>query len=455
MADPAPAAPVSAEAFAGLSTLHQLTLEAGLSETRARLVFHILNRTIQLCSYDRALLWDLTGTAPRILGISGEARVDAQAPLVLESAAIVRALREPARAQEIGAPACTDGGKAFAALRARHEGLAVLWLPIRIGEDLLAGLWLERWGARGWAPAEQKILESLVLGYAVAWRAFPRRLGMRAWWSARGRAAVAIGIALLLLALAGIRLPLRVVAPCEVVPANPVAVTAPLAGVIESVCVQPGQAVDEGSLLAVYDRRVAEEECRVAAQQVEVVQSRLQRARVHALDDAGVRAELPGLAERLEEEKIRLRLAAYRVERSEIRAPCSGRIARLDPNAWRGRPVAVGERILQIVRPEESKLRIWIAEADNIRFVETRPLTVVLAADPRTALTARLAYIARQSEIGPDGIPSIQADAEWESACPELKLGLKGTAVLYGEPVCLAYWLLRRPWGALRMTLGL
>ena len=38
---------------------------------------------------------------------------------------------------------------------------------------------------------------------------------------------------------------------------------------------------------------------------------------------------------------------------------------------------------------------------------------------------------------------------------PDVKMGLKGTAILYGDEVPLGYWLIRRPLAAVRRFIGI
>jgi multidrug resistance efflux pump len=251
-----------------------------------------------------------------------------------------------------------------------------------------------------------------------------------------------------------VRLPLRIVAPCEVVPKEPVAITAPLHGVIDEIPVFPGRAVEAGELLAVYDQRVALEELKVAEQQVQIIESDLQRVRVQAFDDPSARAQIALLENRLEQERTRLRVAQYRGSQLEIRAPVSGTLMFGDPHEWRGRPVQVGERLMLIVDPRKTKLRIWLPESDNIEFDRERLLTVVLDADPSVSHSATLRFLANHSQVNSDGMACFRAEADWIEPEPGLRMGLQGTAVLYGNDVPLGYWLLRRPLAAVRRFIG-
>jgi multidrug resistance efflux pump len=442
-------------AVESLAALQQLALEAGLSENLKQLVFRILNRSIVYCRYDRAALWQFRGKRANLLGVSGSSDVNRLAALTVEWRRAVQALPDREKATVIGPGAQPLDADLWEPLQRRTNGLSILWLPIIVDGRPVAGLWLERWGGARFTDADRTMLEPLALSYGIAWRSVARpRSAVAGLLRQRKGLIAAACLAALALLLCFVQVPLRIVAPCEVVPADPLAITAPLNGVLEDVPVLPGRAVEAGALLARYDQRVAREELKVAQQQVQIIESDLQRARVQAFDRPTARAEIALLENRLRQERTRLELAEHRMTRLEIRAPSAGTLMFADPNEWRGRPVQVGERLMLIVDPARTKLRIWLPEKDNIAFDTERPLTVVLDADPGRSRTATLLYVANHSQISPDGLACFRAEADWRDAPAGLKLGLEGSAVLYGEDVPLGYWLLRRPLAAARRWLG-
>ena len=81
-APPADANARGLQAAQVLGVLCNLIVDACRSPTRATLAFKLLNSTVHLVHYDRAVLWDLDGAQPRCLGISGQAEVSRAAPRV-------------------------------------------------------------------------------------------------------------------------------------------------------------------------------------------------------------------------------------------------------------------------------------------------------------------------------------------------------------------------------------
>ncbi|MCX7934086.1 MAG: efflux RND transporter periplasmic adaptor subunit [Planctomycetota bacterium] len=448
---------MSAEAFPDNAAaplarrLHCLAVSAGACADLSQLAFHILNRTIELCPYDRAVLW--TGLAegkPRLLGISGEAKAQEGAPLVEDWLCLISALAAPAQARRLH---CADFASATAAaawerLAAASENGDVCWIPIAVGERLLGGLWLERWQGQSWSPAEVEALAALGQLYALSWLRFADGLPRPTAW--RRYALLAAAIAVMCLPV-----PLRVTAPCEVIARDPAVVTAPIDGVIAQLRAQSGEEVAKDEVVAVYDQTVLAEESRLAALQVEMLRAEVERGRASALADPARRAEIAVLEARLAQAEIRKRLAEERLARAAVKAPQAGVAMVEDAASWRGRPVRIGERLLTIVDTKRTRLRLWVACEDDIALA-TPEIRVALYAEPSRRLSAKIAYASRLCRLSPDGIPAFAVDAEWlDTAGFQPQVGNRGFAHLYGQKTPLIHWLLRRPWLRLRLWLGI
>ena len=446
----------SEQAMKSLAVIQQLTFEAGLSESKQQLIFRILNRSILLCRYDRAVLWSINAGRFKLLGVSGSGTINRQSPLAQQWHELITQIGGPDKPTIISDANFSDKQEQWQALADQTGGLSVLWMPIKIAEKTVACLWLERWGStQTWSDSELKQMDTLALAYGIAWRGCCGGESLRTRLTgSRGRRLMLVASVIVLLILLLVKIPLRIVAPCEVVADNPVVVTAPLEGVIDQVVVDPGRQVNAGELLASYDKQVAKEQLQVAQQQVRIIEAQLQRSRVHAFDDEQVRAQVSALENRLKQEQVRLNLAQYRVSQLDITSPVDGTVMLDDPDQWRGRPVVIGQRILQIVDPTNTKVNIWLPLDDNIQFDRDRSVRVVLNSDPGMSRRGELVYVAMQSRINPHGVPSFLAEVRWDQPPHDLKIGLQGSAVLYGKPVRLAFWLIRRPWAFVRRITG-
>ena len=110
---------------------------------------------------------------------------------------------------------------------------------------------------------------------------------------------------------------------------------------------------------------------------------------------------------------------------------------------------------MMIVDPSKTKVRVSLPDGDNIAFDHERPVKVILDSDPGSSRLAKLRYLANHSQLDKKGQPAFNAEAQWLAPASDTKMGLQGTAVLYGQDVPLGYWLARRPLAAVRKHLGL
>ena len=443
----------SVQAVHLLAAISRLGLKGYRTKDVQSLIFLILNDTHQIIRYNRAALWEFNEHGiPTLLGISGTETINKRASIIKQWEAIVKDIHNP----EIGQTFSSDTlniektQEQIPELLLPHSSIA--WLPIFAHGKLALGLWLERWHGQTWEEDEIEILNFLMQNYGAAWEKFKRG---RFFFDPKKYALYSAGLIAALISLFVIHLPLRVVGPCEVIPDKPFIITAPLEGIIESIVVQPGQNIKKDELLFLYDAKVPEEELKVAQKQMQIIQAEINRAKSLAFRDKKALAELAILQLKQKKEQVQLDLANYKVTQLKVRSPIEGVVILEDPDEWRGHPVRVGEKVLMVSDPNFTKIRIWIPESDNILLNREEPIKVILNINPNRTYLARIKYVAANTVMNDKGVPSVIAEAEWIDNPKDVKLGLKGTAIMYGEEVTLFYWLARRPWTSLRHLFGL
>lgn len=143
------------------------------------------------------------------------------------------------------------------------------------------------------------------------------------------------------------------------------------------------------------------------------------------------------------------------LSRVEVRAPADGVAVYGDPNDWIGRPVVTGERIVLLADPKDAGVLVWLPVADAINLEPGADMGVFLHVAPLSPYTAKLTQTSYQAALSPEGIASYRIRGSFDGPAPEARVGLKGTAKLYGERVPLAYVLFRRPLAAVREWTGL
>lgn len=325
---------------------------------------------------------------------------------------------------------------------------SVFWLPLHDREgEVFGGLWLAR--DRGWTPSEKVLFTQLGNTYAHAWLALQPRKPWRLRFT-RKRQVIAAAIVLLALLI-----PVRqsVLAPAEVVPLGGRVVAAPLDGVIAEFLVKPNQPVKTGDLLVRFEGTALKAQADVAERALGVAEAELRANSQRSFADAESNARLDLLAARVAQKRAERDYASELLKRSEVRAERDGIAVFADAQRWTGKPVQTGERLMEIADPTQAELRIELAVGDAIELQPDAEVALFLDSDPLHRHTATLQRAAYEAQPTPGGQLAYRLDAGFLEASP--RIGLRGTAKIYGERAPLALYLLRRPLAGLRQSVGL
>lgn len=448
-----------------LLVLLNLARQARLAASWEELGFLAVNDTHALASYRQAALW-FEGEGVKAL--SGVVQPESNAPYVHWLNRVGRRLREmhgdcgairvsapelpPEEASEwsdwlpefalwiaLPAPEGKEGGEAGGLLFAgdtpwSDDQLAVLqeW----------AAIWLHAWQAKfsplrwSWHQQKEKLL--------AWWRQHPERR----WWQ-RPQARVLAGV----LALLFFPVRLTVLAPGELVPANPAVIRAPLEGVVGQFYVTPNQSVKAGQPLFSFDEAQLATRRDVAVQSLATAEAEYRQLTQQALSDSKSKAQLASLLGRVEEKRVEAAYLSEQLERSHVVAPQDGIALFDDPSEWIGKPVQTGERIMRIAAPGDVEVEAWLALGDAIPLADAAPVSLYLAASPLSSLSGQIRFVAHDATARPNGVYAYRVRARLDDPTDQ-RVGLKGTAKLYGSWSPLCYWILRRPLATIRQTLG-
>ena len=252
--------------------------------------------------------------------------------------------------------------------------------------------------------------------------------------------------------------PLTVLAPVEVTSQERLAVPVPIQGVIDAVEVEPNQPVEKGDVLVRLEGTELRNELSIAGREVAVAQSRLTQLQNAAFSDREAARELKVAQAELALALSERALAQERLDRVTIRAREDGVAVFDDPTALTGRPVSVGEKVMELVSPDTLEFTIRLPVMDNIDLEEGDTARIFLDGDPLNPIDARLTRTSYRAVTQPDGsfAYTLKAGvAEGEQGLEDVRVGAYGTAQLYGEEHSLYYIVFRRPLSWLRQTLGI
>ena len=438
----------------GLLALLKVEADARDAKSVRDLTFLMVNDVRKLTRSRQvfAVLPGLTG-ALEVQGVSSLAAVDRNAPLII----FIERLASAASVKQAVEPATLDlslvaGDETAAAYPFRE----LIWVPLKHGaRPAIGGLILAR--EDQWSANDVVVATRLSAAFTHAWRALsaPQPRIKSALLSAR-RWSVPLALAALL-ALWLIAVPLTALAPVEIVAKDPFIIAAPIDGVIETIAVEPNQEVKPGDTLVTLNDTALKSRFEVAERDAHVSEARLKQANQIAFSDPRGMHDL-GLARAELEVKIAERnFAKEMLAKTIIPSQRAGLAIYSDKRDLVGRPVAVGERILEIADPQSLEVRIDLPVADAIALSPGSSVKVFLDSDPLRPWAASIKRSDYKARAGENDVVSFRVVATLtpDPTRPLPRLGVRGTAQVAGENVALGFYLFRRPITAFRQWTGL
>lgn len=273
---------------------------------------------------------------------------------------------------------------------------------------------------------------------------------LRAWWR---RPLRRYAVLLLLFLLFPVRL--SVLAPGELVPAQPAVIRAPLEGTVDRFFVAPNSRVKQGDPLFQLDLTTLESRLELARQGLATAEAEYRQAAQQAVFEAKSKVQLALLQGRIAERQTEVDFLVAQLARAQVTAPLDGIALMDDSSEWVGKPVMTGERIMTVADEHDVEVEAWISLGDGIVLPENAAVTLYLNAAPLSPVTARVRYYAHDAVPRPDGSFAYRLRARLEPGEAPPRVGMKGTAKIKGPWVTLSYWVLRRPLAILRQVVGL
>ena len=452
-----------------LSMLIRLEGMVRAAQTQQELQFFFVNETRRLVPYRQAIL--LTPPTPstqsyEVRAASSVPLVDRTVPLMQWTERLIRDLGKTSTGPDIRHVTEAD---CPAELRPDWKEFTPgygLWCPLKHpGGQILGGLWLTR--DQPWPGHEVTVLQRISEAYAYSWRAVGPS-NSRRWRWGLSRTTTWILAAAMLGALA-IPVPMSALAPAKIVAKDPLIVSAPIDGVIAEIFVLPNSVVSEGQVLFKYEDTTFRNEYEVSERNLDVAMAQYRRAAQGSFVEseqnrraaqgsfveAEQKADVPLLKAEVELRETERNYAHERLTKVEVKAEQAGLLLYTDKSDWIGKPVVVGQRIMELANPQQLEVRIDLPVEDAIVLREGAPATLFLNANPFSSVPATVSHASYHAEVLPNSKLAYHLTAQIEQGSAEFRIGWQGSAKIYGEQVTLFTYLFRRPISAIRPWIGL
>ncbi|QDY70297.1 HlyD family efflux transporter periplasmic adaptor subunit [Qingshengfaniella alkalisoli] len=429
-----------------------LRIESELRQVESvqELKFVLANETPVLSRASQVFVVSVKGRRRRVEAVTGIGVVERNAPRIRWIEAVIGGLAEDA-----GLQARRDFRlPAYAPPEGEHSDSFpypfMLWVPFILpGGHVFGGLLLAR--ERPWSDSDVLVSERVAEtgGYCWAAMAGKRRLKRRV------RIGPVLAALVICLVAAGfVPVPLTVLAPAQVVSVEPRIIAAPLDGTIDSIAVDPNAEVAAEDELFRMSDTTLRNDLAVAEQEVRVAEADFKRIAQSAVTDPSARADFAVARTELSLATARRDYAQELLNRTVVAAPAAGVVIYGDRREWIGRPVQVGERLMEIADPTRVQLRIDVPVADSIVMREGASARAFLDSDPLKPVPATVISASFEAQRTEEDVMAYRIYARFSEDHAPMQLGTRGTAQIYGEQVSLAYYLFRKPLAAARQWLG-
>ncbi len=433
-------------------------LENGIrnATSMATLEFLMVNQTSRLVPCDQVvfLSFKRPGHPPKVKAISGVAAVDRNIPFVNWVEKMAAREHKGPKGQ---APHVVDWEELSDYHRENRDALSpsqVFWLPVvspLLGP--LGILWLAR--SSPWEDAgETTLLDHLSLSYAHGLQGF---LGKK---SLTGSLVGALKRPLALVLVAAVCLAmffpvtLSALGSARIVPRDAFVLTAPFQSVVKEILVRPNQTITPGQTLARLEDQEMRNLAEVSVKAMEVAQAQLLRAQRAAFNNVENRETLAELEARVDMRRAELAYARDQLGKTILKADKAGVAVVNRPDLWRGRPVSPGQSILQVADPGQVEVEIMLPVKDAILLEPGNRVRIFLDKDPLSVLEARILRFEYDPQLTEMGTLAYVITAEFIHDTEPPRIGLSGTAKVYGPSVTLFYYLFRRPITLVRQWWG-
>jgi multidrug resistance efflux pump len=328
----------------------------------------------------------------------------------------------------------------------------VVWTPLKMPDGtFIGGLWMTR--ETPWKENELPLLKRLGETYGHAFVAVTSRRNL---YYRPKTVTVAVWVIIVFLLLVFVK-PIKIsaLAPAEIIAKEPVVVSSPMDGVISEIYFSPNTHVAEGETLFVLEDTNLRNEYNVTEKTLAVAEAEYRKASQGSFGDTKSKAQVALLQAQTELHKSKLEFARELLDKITVKAEKNGLLIYSDKSDWIGKPVQVGERVMEIADTKKIQLKINLSVDDAIVLEEGAKVDVFLDADPLNPIEATVSSTSYMAEKYNQDTVSYRVYAEFDDIEQgNLRIGLQGTAKMYGERVSVFFYLFRRPISYVRQLLG-
>ena len=437
--------------IARLISLEKKTREA---KSKDELNFLVVNETREIIDYTTSFLLLKSATDKfHINAISDIASIDRTAPLVTFVESIINH-KTKINLKEIESIDLEQFSKKIKKQKPKNIPQYLLCIPIFSPQRGLQGyLLLAR--NKNFNDNENELVQHLSRTYGHAYNTFLTNFSIKNFFKKNftgKKRWITISVIILIFLF-----PVRMTstAPVEVVAKNPFLITSPFDGVVKKIIANNNDQTKPGDLLVLLEDIDLSNEFNLAKQSLQVAEKELLRTRQSSFTDNEQKSRLAELVAQVDLKRVELKSAERKLKNSKIYSEKKGVVIVDRKSDWQGKPVAVGEKILTIADPSNIEFLIWLPVKDSIVINQDANTNIFLDINPMSSYKGNIIRSTYEPELSPEEVLSYKLISSFKGNRDTPRIGLRGTAKVYGNRTILFYYLFRKPITFIRQLIGI
>ena len=437
--------------IARLISLEKKTREA---KSKDELNFLVVNETREIIDYTTSFLLLKSATDKfHINAISDIASIDRTAPLVTFVESIINH-KTKINLKEIESIDLEQFSKKIKKQKPKNIPQYLLCIPIFSPQRGLQGyLLLAR--NKNFNENENELVQHLSRTYGHAYNTFLTNFSIKNFLKKNftgKKRWITISVIILIFLF-----PVRMTstAPVEVVAKNPFLITSPFDGVVKKIIANNNDQTKPGDLLVLLEDIDLSNEFNLAKQSLQVAEKELLRTRQSSFTDNEQKSRLAELVAQVDLKRVELKSAERKLKNSKIYSEKKGVVIVDRKSDWQGKPVAVGEKILTIADPSNIEFLIWLPVKDSIVINQDANTNIFLDINPMSSYKGNIIRSTYEPELSPEEVLSYKLISSFKGNRDTPRIGLRGTAKVYGNRTILFYYLFRKPITFIRQLIGI
>ena len=248
---------------------------------------------------------------------------------------------------------------------------------------------------------------------------------------------------------------LSTIGQAEIVPKDPNVINAPIDGVIKEVFVENNDEVSLNIPLISFEKTQLQNDYDLAEQELRVIETELLQAQQSSFQSKADKALVSQLETKIKLAQENVNYTKILLERSTISSPAKGIAVVKNKSLLLGKPFNIGETIMVVADPADVSVEILMPVKDSITIKKDARINVFLDSDPMNVLKAKVIKFSYEPEITSENLLAYRVTAQLLDLNNSPRIGLRGSAKIFGKEVKLFFYLFRKPIIFVRQTFGL